>query len=50
MPDKEELEERTSDFLDRQDTQARRDRILPWKTCMEPTPETDEADERSEEA
>lgn len=48
MPDKEELEMRTGDFLDQQDTKRRKSRLLPWKKCMEPPPETDEADEAEE--
>ena len=48
MPDKEELEMRTSEFLDQQDTACRRSRMLPWRKCMEPSPETDEADEAEE--
>ena len=45
MPDHEELET----ILDRQDTLARRDRLLPWRASMEPSPETDEADEAEED-
>lgn len=48
MPDREELEMRTSDFLDQQDTVRRRLRTVPWKKCMEPSPETDGADEDEE--
>lgn len=48
MPDKEELEMRTGDFLDHQDTERRKSRLLPWMECMEPSPETDEADEAEE--
>lgn len=48
MPEEREMEEITTDFLDEQDTARRRSRTMPWKRCMEPTPESDEADERSE--
>lgn len=48
MPDHEELEMRTEDFLDKQDTERRKSRLLPWMKCMEPSPETDEADEDEE--
>ena len=48
MPDKEELEMRTNDLLDQQDTERRKSRLLPWKKCMEPSPENDEADEAEE--
>jgi len=44
MPDHEEMES----ILDRQDTIARRDRTLPWRKEMEPSPESDEADEAEE--
>lgn len=48
MPDREELEEITGSFLDETDTAKRRARTLGWKPCMEPTPETDEADWRED--
>lgn len=48
MPDHEELEMRTSDFLDAEDTVKRRARLMPWERRMEPTPENDEADEAAE--
>lgn len=48
MPDKEELEMRTEDFLDKQDTERRKARLMPWMKCMEPSPETDGADEDEE--
>ena len=48
MPDHEELEFRTAEFLDQQDTERRKARLLPWKKCMEPSPENDEADEAEE--
>ena len=49
MPDKEELEMRTCDFLDQQDKERRMSRSVPWKHCMEPTPETDANDEERSE-
>lgn len=49
MPDEDELDGIVNDILDQQDTIRRRSRVLPWNPKMEPTPETDEADERSEE-
>lgn len=48
MPDKEELEMRTEDFLDKQDTERRKARLMPWGRHLEPSPETDEADEAEE--
>ena len=44
MPDREELET----ILDSYDSIARRDRMLPWRASMDPSPETDEADEAYE--
>jgi hypothetical protein len=48
MPDEQELEMITTEILDRQDTERRRARLLPWNKRMIPTPETDEADEAAE--
>ena len=45
MPDHEELEFRTADFLDRQDTERRKARLMPWGRHLEPTPETDAEEE-----
>lgn len=42
MPDREELES----ILDHRDAVARRDRCMPWFRGMEPTPESDEAEEQ----
>ena len=48
MPDREEIEEITESFLDETDRAKRRQRTLPWRECMEPTPETDEAEWRDD--
>lgn len=50
MPDHEELEFRTADFLDRQDTERRKARLMPWGRHLEPTPETDAEEDEDDEA
>ena len=50
MPDHEELEFRTADFLDRQDTERRKARLMPWGRHLEPTPETDAEEDETDEA
>ena len=44
MPTEDELEM----ILDRRDAMNRRDRTLRWASAMEPTPETDDADDAEE--